>query len=144
MSLTLHITWKFPPEQVSAFYDALRPLQEKLIQEKECLYFNVYEVGQDTGVVRLVEIWDCDMKWMVNVRLNFCLVPFSVFLINLDYRVGAIEEGILSAFLRGREGDCSGTAESRDVEGRGWIPVYEILIDKTKEGSESSTDHHYF
>lgn len=122
----------------------MRPLQEKLIQEKDCLYFNVYEVGQDAGVARLVEIWDCDMKWMVNVRFNFCLVPFSVFLINLDYRVGKIEEGIPSAFLRGCGEDCSGTAESRGVEGRGWIPVSEILIDKTKEGSDSSIDHHYF
>jgi len=68
MPLTLHITWKFPPDQVSAFYDALRPLQEKLVQEKECLCFNIYEVGQDSGVVRLVEIWDCDMKWMANVQ----------------------------------------------------------------------------
>ena len=83
MPLTLHITWKFPPEQVSAFYDALRPLQEKLVQEAECLYFNVYEVGQDAGIVRLVEIWDCDMKWMVNVRFNFCFVQFSPFLIKI-------------------------------------------------------------
>jgi hypothetical protein len=117
MTLTLHITWKFPPDQVFAFYDALRPLQEKLIQEKECLYFNVYEVGQDSGVVRLVEIWDCDMKWMVNVRLvgwrfEFVLVHFSPFLINFDYRVGAIEEGILSAFLRGRKEYFFRTAES--------------------------------
>jgi quinol monooxygenase YgiN len=81
--LTLHITWKFLPDEVTAFYDVLRPLQEKLIQEKECLYFNVYEVGQDSGIVRLIEIWDCDMKWMANVRLSgrfsLILVPFSPF-----------------------------------------------------------------
>jgi quinol monooxygenase YgiN len=65
--LTLHITWHFPPEQVPTFYEVLRPLHERIKEEKECLYFNVYEIAQQPGVVRLVEIWDCDMKWMVEV-----------------------------------------------------------------------------
>lgn len=72
--LTLHITWHFPPDQVSTFYDALRPLHEKLVLEKECLYMNVYEIAQQPGVVRLVEIWDCDMKWMVEVSSFVCEV----------------------------------------------------------------------
>lgn len=65
--LTLHITWHFAPEDVPIFYEALRPVSEKLVQEKECLYFNVFEIYQQPGVVRLVEIWDGDMKWMAEV-----------------------------------------------------------------------------
>jgi len=65
--LTLHITWHFAPEHVATFYEALRPLHENLVKENECLYFNVYEIAQQPGVVRLVEIWDCDMKWMAEV-----------------------------------------------------------------------------
>ncbi|KAH8779741.1 hypothetical protein F5882DRAFT_358357 [Hyaloscypha sp. PMI_1271] len=66
--LTLHITWHFAPNHVPTFYEALRPLHEQIVQEKECLYFNVYEIAQQPGVVRLVEIWDCDMKWMAEVQ----------------------------------------------------------------------------
>jgi hypothetical protein len=65
--LTLHITWHFAPENVATFYEVLRPLHENLVKENECLYFNVYEIAQQPGVVRLVEIWDCDMKWMAEV-----------------------------------------------------------------------------
>jgi hypothetical protein len=65
--LTLHITWHFAPEHVATFYEALRPLHENLVKENECLYFNVYEIAQQPGAVRLVEIWDCDMKWMAEV-----------------------------------------------------------------------------
>lgn len=68
--LTLHITWHFPPEKVPAFYEALRPVHERLVAEKECLYFNVYEIAQQPGVVRLVKIWDCDMKYMAEVRTS--------------------------------------------------------------------------
>ncbi|PMD24318.1 hypothetical protein NA56DRAFT_643551 [Hyaloscypha hepaticicola] len=66
--LTLHITWHFAPEDVATFYEVLRPLHENLVKEKECLYFNVYEIAQQPGIVRLVEIWDCDMKWMAEVQ----------------------------------------------------------------------------
>lgn len=40
------------------------------MQEKECLYFNVFEIAHQPGVVRLVEIWDGDMKWMAEVRAS--------------------------------------------------------------------------
>jgi quinol monooxygenase YgiN len=69
MPLNFNVTWKFHPAQVSAFYNALRPMQAKLINEKKCLYFNVFEVGPDKGVVRVVETWDCDMKWIADVRV---------------------------------------------------------------------------
>ncbi len=65
--LTLHITWHFAPEDVTTFYEVLRPLHENLVKERECLYFNVYEIAHQPGVLRLVEIWDCDMKWMDEV-----------------------------------------------------------------------------
>src|SRR6187402_3083485 len=68
--LTIHITWIFPPGQLSKFYDALYPLKEKLILEDECVYFNAFAIHGKPGFVRMVEIWDCDMDWMVEVILN--------------------------------------------------------------------------
>ncbi|KAE8446520.1 hypothetical protein EG329_011852 [Mollisiaceae sp. DMI_Dod_QoI] len=66
--LTIHITWVFPPELVAEFFEALYPLKEKLVQEDECLYFNVFETQGKPGVVRLVEMWDCEIEWMVEVQ----------------------------------------------------------------------------
>jgi hypothetical protein len=93
--LTLHITWHFAPNHVPTFYEALRPLHEKLVQEKECLYFNVYEIAQQPGVVRLVEIWDCDMKWMAEVRARSGVEETD----EVDDDTGPIEERLLCAFL---------------------------------------------
>ena len=70
-TFTMHITWRFSPENVPTFYIALRALHAKLVQEKECLSFDVYEVEHQPGVIRLVEVWDCDMKWMMEVSLHF-------------------------------------------------------------------------
>jgi quinol monooxygenase YgiN len=69
--LTLHTTWVIDPEQISKFYEALRPLHRMLVGEKECVYFNVFEVQGKPGTVRLVQIWDGDMHWMVEVREYF-------------------------------------------------------------------------
>ncbi|KUJ17633.1 uncharacterized protein LY89DRAFT_58502 [Mollisia scopiformis] len=66
--LTIHITWIIPPSHVSQFYDALYPLKEKLVLEDECLYFNVFAIQGKPGFMRLVEMWDCDMEWMVEVQ----------------------------------------------------------------------------
>lgn len=66
--LTIHITWVFPPEHIAKFFEALHPLKEKLIQEDECLFFNVFEIQGQPGVIRMVEMWDCDMDFMVDVR----------------------------------------------------------------------------
>lgn len=82
--LTLHITWHFAPEDVAIFYEVLRPLHDNLVKEKECLYFNVYEIAQQPGVVRLVEIWDCDMKWMAEVRFSALVLSWRTKL--MEYR----------------------------------------------------------
>ncbi|KAF8849541.1 hypothetical protein BDZ45DRAFT_663038 [Acephala macrosclerotiorum] len=66
--LTIHITWVFPPEHIAKFFEALHPLKEKLIQEDECLFFNVFEIQGQPRVIRMVEMWDCDMDFMVDVQ----------------------------------------------------------------------------
>jgi hypothetical protein len=82
--LTLHITWQFAPEDVATFYEVLRPLHENLVKEKECLYFNVYEIAQQPGIVRLVEMWDCDMKWMAEVGFLALILSWRTKL--MEYR----------------------------------------------------------
>jgi len=95
--LTIHITWIFPPEQVAEFFEALYPLKEKLVQEDECLYFNVFETQGQPGVVRLVEMWDCEIKWMVEVFLPHSSVPVQ----DLQTRVLETEMEMSTVLMRG-------------------------------------------
>ncbi|KAF2423199.1 hypothetical protein EJ08DRAFT_652891 [Tothia fuscella] len=66
--LTVHVTITIDPSNLPTFYSALKTLSEKLKQEPECLYLNVFEIAQSPGVVRLVEMWDADVEWMMNVQ----------------------------------------------------------------------------
>lgn len=65
--LTVHVTCKIDPSKMAEFYALTHPLHEKLSQEEKCLYMNVYEILGKPGVVRLVEVWDCDLEWMGTV-----------------------------------------------------------------------------
>jgi quinol monooxygenase YgiN len=70
--ITLHITIPLPPSSLNTYYTALKPVYDNLIQEPKCVYFNIFELVGQPGVVRLVEIWDADIEWMKEV--SFCSV----------------------------------------------------------------------
>ena len=66
-TLTVHVTWTIPVEQLPAFYSILHDLFEHVIEEKECLYFSAFEIEGSPGVVRLVEVFDGDTAWLKKV-----------------------------------------------------------------------------
>lgn len=72
---TIHITFELPPKALPKFYKALKTLQEHVIAEPECVYFNCFELPKQPGKVRIVEIWNQDKKWRKEVsftpKLNF-------------------------------------------------------------------------
>lgn len=74
--LRIHVTWTIPVENLPEFYAILRTLFEHLIQEKECIYFNAFEIRGQPGVIRLVEVFDGDEAWLKEVthHLSFCCV----------------------------------------------------------------------
>lgn len=72
---TIHITFTFPRESLPKFYVALKKLQEHVIAEPDCVYFNCFELPKQAGVVRIVEIWSQDKKWRKEVSLK----PFLVY-----------------------------------------------------------------
>ncbi|TID21370.1 hypothetical protein E2P81_ATG04657 [Venturia nashicola] len=60
---TIHITFELPPKSLPKFYNALKTLQQHVIAEPECVYFNCFELPKQPGKVRIVKIWNQDKKW---------------------------------------------------------------------------------
>lgn len=69
---TIHITFELPPKSLPRFYKALKTLQQHVIAEPECVYFNCFELPKQPGKVRIVEIWNQDKKWRKEVSFLFC------------------------------------------------------------------------
>ena len=65
--ITLHITWRLKPDSENAFFEALKPVYEEITKQEELQYFNVFKMPRQPNVFRLVEIWNADMDWIVNV-----------------------------------------------------------------------------
>jgi hypothetical protein len=74
----MHITWHLRPGSEEAFYKALRPLYEELIKWDELAYFNVFSFPGQPGVIRITEIWKCDVNWLMNVSHALTVVPLDI------------------------------------------------------------------
>jgi len=66
--ITIHITWRLKPGSEEAFYKALKPVYEKLTKQEQLQYFNVFKMTQQPDVYRMVEIWNADVSWIINVQ----------------------------------------------------------------------------
>jgi hypothetical protein len=66
--LTLRITWFLEPSKAP---NSTTPCARRteLVQEKECVYFNAFEIQGKPRVIRLVEIWDCDLAHVQEVDI---------------------------------------------------------------------------
>ena len=69
--LSLHVTVTVAPENVDKFLDHLRPAYEAVAAEPECTFFEVYISSDQPGVLRWVEGWSKDRKWLLEVRSPF-------------------------------------------------------------------------
>ena len=55
--ISLQVTIWISPENVPKFFEALRPVYEKVIAESECTFFEIYEDPADPGRISWVENW---------------------------------------------------------------------------------------
>lgn len=55
--ISLHITIYIAPENVTKFFEYFKPAYEKVIAEKECTFFEVYQSPEDPGTLSWVENW---------------------------------------------------------------------------------------
>jgi quinol monooxygenase YgiN len=67
---TLHVTIKVSPSNIEPFLKALRPCWQAVIDEPECVLFDVFHDPENPGTFKFVECWNKDEKWLRKVQLN--------------------------------------------------------------------------
>ncbi|KAI0393018.1 hypothetical protein F5Y17DRAFT_459357 [Xylariaceae sp. FL0594] len=55
---SLHVTVFFAPQNVPVFFDAFKPVYEKVIEEPENRFFEVYRSTDEPGTLSWVEDWN--------------------------------------------------------------------------------------
>lgn len=69
-NIALHVTIYIDPKNVEPFMIALRSVRSCLIEEPECLLFDVFCSDSRPGIIRLVEVWAGDREWFENIQLK--------------------------------------------------------------------------
>jgi quinol monooxygenase YgiN len=75
-SLSLHVSITVAPENVAAFFEALRPAYEGVIAEPECTFFQVFQNPEEPGVIKFVEDWNVTKEWFMTVGGYSCLMIY--------------------------------------------------------------------
>ncbi|KAK8102598.1 hypothetical protein PG984_015744 [Apiospora sp. TS-2023a] len=66
---SLHVTVHIAPENWPKFKAAMQPVYEKVIQEPECVYFEIYRSPEDPGTITWVENWTTSPEWLKTVQI---------------------------------------------------------------------------
>ncbi|KAJ4418196.1 hypothetical protein N0V85_001528 [Neurospora sp. IMI 360204] len=60
----LHVTIYIDPNNVKAFFEAYRHVYDKVISEKECTFFSVYQNPEDPEQISWIEHWTKNPEWL--------------------------------------------------------------------------------
>ena len=55
--ISLHVTVFISEENVDKFFEACRPVFDKIIAEPECTFFEIYQSPENPGEISWVENW---------------------------------------------------------------------------------------
>lgn len=69
-NIALNVTICIDPKDVEPFMIALRSIRSRLIEEPECLLFDVFCSDSRPGIIRMVEVWAGDREWFENNQLK--------------------------------------------------------------------------
>lgn len=67
-SISVHITITIDPSNNEAFLEALRPTFEAAIKEPLNTSMEVFQDAKTPGIFRIVENWNANTEYMMNVR----------------------------------------------------------------------------
>ncbi|KAL2216336.1 hypothetical protein M432DRAFT_623847 [Thermoascus aurantiacus ATCC 26904] len=71
--ISLQVTVFIAPKDVPRFWEAFRPVYDRVIAEPECTFFEVYHrSAEEEGVVSLswVENWSKSKEWLIQHQLT--------------------------------------------------------------------------
>jgi hypothetical protein len=113
--ITIHTTWTLKPETESSFLVLLKSLREHSVAEPECIYFNVFVNLNKANSLKVVEIYNAESEWLLNVsnhetcsfiyffsRYRFFFILFSGWVLK-EIESGTYREGVLSVIFAGCE-----------------------------------------
>ena len=66
--LTIHATFFLKPGTEPQFFEAIKPLWEEIQSDDKLQYFNVFTNNREPGVIRLAEIWNANVEYLLTVR----------------------------------------------------------------------------
>lgn len=56
-SISLHVQIKIDPKNVPAFFEAMKPVFDKVVAEPNLTFFEIYQSIEDPGTISWVENW---------------------------------------------------------------------------------------
>ena len=65
--ISLHVTVTVAPENADELLRLARPILDVIAAEPECLYFEVVQSKEQPGRFQIVENWNKDIDWFMNV-----------------------------------------------------------------------------
>lgn len=87
-SISLQVTVWISPENVPKFFEALRPVYEKVIAEPECTFFEYYEDPEEPGRISWVENWYAILSLhYLLLRMTSAIEDYSLIGLNIGLRV---------------------------------------------------------
>ena len=72
--LSLQVDIWIDPSNVDKFFEAMRPIFDKVTAEPECVYFEIFQDPDDLGHLSWVENWKASAAWVATVCLFFSLL----------------------------------------------------------------------
>ncbi|KAI0452918.1 hypothetical protein F5B21DRAFT_505826 [Xylaria acuta] len=68
--MSLHVTVYIAPENIGRFFDAFKPVFDKVTAEPECLFFEVYQDPQEPSKLSWVEDWSKSPEWLLQHQIT--------------------------------------------------------------------------
>ncbi|KAI1416314.1 hypothetical protein F5Y13DRAFT_130547 [Hypoxylon sp. FL1857] len=68
--ISLHVTVHIAPENVERFLAAFKTVFDLVVEEPECLFFEVYKSVEEPGKISWVENWSKDVQWLMEHQIT--------------------------------------------------------------------------
>ncbi|KAL4874489.1 hypothetical protein BJY04DRAFT_203879 [Aspergillus karnatakaensis] len=65
-----HMTVHISPENVPRFLELFRPVFEKVTQEPECIFLQLFQSPDDPGTISWVENWSKPKEWFMEHQMS--------------------------------------------------------------------------
>ncbi|KAE8145416.1 hypothetical protein BDV25DRAFT_133810 [Aspergillus avenaceus] len=68
--ISLHVTIHINPDNLEKFWELFKPVYDKVIDEPECTFFEVYQSSEEPGTLSWVENWSKPKEWLFENQLT--------------------------------------------------------------------------